>query len=85
MSGGTGGVRGAEVDGLAYKTELEAQHRPRQYQELNALPWSTQHQDGRVAEAGPRSPQEVHASFERPSPQELPVGAQSGVDGRRWA
>jgi hypothetical protein len=80
MSGGTGGVRGAEVDGLAYKTELEAQNRPYQYQELNAHPWSTLHQGGNVVEAGPRSPQEVHANFVRPQPHELPV--QNGMNGR---
>jgi hypothetical protein len=74
MSGGTGGVRGAEVDGLAYKTELEAQNRPQQYQELNAQPWGTLQQGGNVAEAGPRSPQEVHAL-------ELPV--QNGMNPRR--
>jgi hypothetical protein len=79
MSGSTGGVRGAEVDGLAYMTELEAQNRPQQYQELNAHPWSTLHQEGRAMEAGPRSPQEVHANFMQPQAHELPVVAQNGM------
>jgi hypothetical protein len=83
MSGGYGGASGAEVDGLAYKTELEAQNRPQQYQELNAQPWTAPHQGGSVLEAGLRSPQEVHAEFMRPQPQELPVAAQNGMYGGR--
>jgi hypothetical protein len=84
ISGGYGGASGAEVDGLAYKTELEAQNRPQQYQELNAQPWTALHHQGEtVVEAGPRSPQEVHAELMRLQPQELPVAAQNGMYGRR--
>ncbi|KAF1837361.1 hypothetical protein BDW02DRAFT_566214 [Decorospora gaudefroyi] len=68
---------GHEVDGLGYKTELEAQSG---HHELNSHPQSNLMYGGGVVNTGERSePQEMQANSRQQPPQELP----NGNDGRR--
>ena len=65
--------RGEEVDGLAYKTEMESRHRSNQYQEMNAHSANTPHQGGQVVEAQEKTdPQEMPLSYRQHPPQEMP-------------
>ncbi|KAG9379796.1 hypothetical protein A1F94_010152 [Pyrenophora tritici-repentis] len=65
--------QGVEVDGLAYKTELEAQPKPQQYQEMNAYPHTNPFQGGHIVEAqSTRDPQEMPQTFGQQAPHEMP-------------
>lgn len=77
---------GVEADGLAYRTELEAQSKPEQYREMNAHRWESRYQGGHVVEAqSTRDPQEMPLTFGQHPPQEMPGNTQSDAVGRRWA
>jgi hypothetical protein len=78
-----------EVDGLAYRTEVEAQDKPHQYQsyqaqEMNANPYGSQFQGGPILEAqGTHDAQEMPLSYKHHPPQEMPGGTQDrGVERR---
>ncbi|CAN9087401.1 unnamed protein product [Alternaria alternata] len=78
-----------EVDGLAYRAEVEAQDKPHQYQpyqaqEMNANPYGSQFQGGPILEAqGTHDAQEMPLSYKHHPPQEMPGGTQDrGVDRR---
>lgn len=68
--------QGQEVDGMAYRSEVEAQdkqphYQSQHYQEMNANPYGNQFQGGPMVEAqGTRDPQEM-ALNQRPA-QEMP-------------
>ncbi|KAI4662357.1 uncharacterized protein J4E79_004646 [Alternaria viburni] len=68
--------QGQEVDGMVYRSEVEAQdkqphYQSQHYQEMNANPYGNQFQGGPMVEAqGTRDPQEM-ALNQRP-PQEMP-------------
>ena len=78
--------QGAEVDGLAYKAELEAQHKPEQYQEMSVYPHANPFQGGHLVEAQSiRDPQEMPQDFAQHPPQEMSGDTRSETVGGRWA
>jgi hypothetical protein len=78
--------QGEEVDGLAYRSEVEAQdkqhqYQPHQYQEMNAHPYGNQYQGSPMVEAqGTQDAQEMPLSYRQHPPQEMP--GNGGVDKR---
>ncbi|KAE8826636.1 hypothetical protein PTNB73_08142 [Pyrenophora teres f. teres] len=76
--------RGVEADGLAYKTELEAQHNPERYQEMNAYSHTNPFQGGHIVEAqSTRDPHEMPQTFWQHARQEMPGDSRSETAGRR--
>ncbi|KAG9192296.1 hypothetical protein G6011_11030 [Alternaria panax] len=82
--------QGEEVDGLAYRTEVEAQSKPHQhqpytFQEMNAHPYGdSQFQGGPIVEAqGTHDAQEMPLSYRQYPPQEMPGSMRDGGVERR--
>jgi hypothetical protein len=74
--------QGEELDGLAYRNEVEAQDRPHQYQpypsqEMNEHSYGSRFQGGGIVEAqGTPDAQEMPLSYKYP--QEMPGSTQAG-------